>query len=339
MSSTISETKMLVGGAIALFSIIMAYFTVGSFLFTTQSRTVTLVTLFGKLDNYTYPPGLHFKNYFSRCHHMEVEEQVDSVKNVKCGTIDGVELEFPEIDVHNRLPAEYARNAYLRAGEDYDKLWVFRQIQFFVGQKCTELTAEQVYLTNFNDFDEYLTNELRKYQKEKETGLIILKTKFWKPIAKNSNILDEFKKRAEAKAKRKALLAMEDTIKQENANALKIDKGKNDLKAAAAAAEQSVKTKNQQANLKRIQEAAEAERIIGQINNIKKLELAQNNAKIKVEEAKANLENMKFEAEGYKKLLTPEFIKLQQIKELGKNSKIYYGADVGNVFNLKNVKT
>ena len=174
MSSTISETKMLVCGAIALFSIIMAYFTVGSFLFTTQSRTVTLVTLFGKLDNYTYPPGLHFKNYFSTCHHMEVEEQVDSVKNVKCGTIDGVELEFPEIDVHNRLPAEYARNAYLRAGEDYDKLWVFRQIQFFVGQKCTELTAEQVYLTNFNDFDEYLTNELRKYQKEKETDEMLL---------------------------------------------------------------------------------------------------------------------------------------------------------------------
>lgn len=338
MSSNISERKMCITASLSLVLSIVAYYTLGSLLFTTQSRTVTLLTTFGQLHNITYKPGLHLKNYFAKTHHMEVEEQVDSVKHVKCGTFDGVELEFPEIDVHNQLPAEYAQNAFLRAGENYDQLWIFRLVQFFVAQKCTELTAEEAYLTKFNDFDEYLSNELRKYQKEKETGLVILKTKFYKPIAKNSNILDEFKKRAEAKAKRKALQAMEDTIKQENANALKVAAGKNDLKAAAASAEQTVETNNQQAKLKRNQQRAEAERIEGQTNNLKELELSQNKAKIQVEEARAKLETMKLEAEGNQKLLTSEFLELQKTKELGKNNKIFYGSDIGNVFRLKHVK-
>lgn len=269
---------------------------------------------------------------------MFSEEQVDSVQNVQCGTIDGIQLEFPQIDVHNKLPANKACAAFLRAGEDYDQLWVFKLVQFFVAQKCTELTAEEAYLSKFNDFDEYLTNELRNYQIEKETGLIILKTKFYKPIAKNSNILDEFKKRAEAKAERKALLAQEDTIKQKNANALKVDKGQNDLTAAKAKAGQLVVTLGLEAEIERKQKTAEAARVEGQINNLKDLELAENTAKIKVENAKARLEEMKLEAEGNKELLTAEYRDNERTKALGKMNKAYYGDKIGDVFRLKHEK-
>jgi hypothetical protein len=333
-NQTTVETKNMIITAITVAAAITAYFTIGSFFFTTESRTVTLVSHFGHLTGNTYTPGLHLKWPFAKVHHFDTEEQVDSVQSVPCGTMDGIMLEIPEIHIHNKLPADKARSAYLRAGSDYDKLWVFRQVKFFVGQKCTELTAEEAYLTKFNDFDEYLTNELKNYQKEKETGLIILKTKFRKPEAKNSDILDEFKKRAEAKAQRKALLAKEDTIKQENSNALKVAKGKNDLDAAQATAQEKIKTLALQAEISRRQQAAEAARIEGQINNLKEFEKAENQAKIEVESAKAKLKAMKFEAEWNKYLLTPEYIELERTKALKPTDKLYFGEQVGNIWKL-----
>ena len=190
--------------------------------------------------------------------------------------------------MHNLLPALKAHSVFLAV--DYDKLLVFRLVQFFVGQQCASRTAEEIFLTGFNDLDEGLTELLTEYQTEKDTGLIVQKTKYYKPTAKNSDILGEFAKRAEAKAKRKALLAQEDTIKQENANALKVAKGKNDLAAAKAAAEQAVITEALTAELSRKQQAVEAQRKEAQIKNLIELEKAEKDASVRAKQAKAELE-------------------------------------------------
>jgi hypothetical protein len=232
------------------------------------------------------------------------------------------------------LPAQKAYGVFMRAGKDYDKLWIFKLVQFFVGQQCATRTAEEIFLTGFNDLDEGLMKDLVDYQADKQTGLVILKTKYYKPTAKNSAILNDFAKRAEAKAKRKALLAQEDTIKQENANAIKVAKGKNDLAAAKAKAEQLVVTLGLEAELERKQKAAEAARIEGQTVNLRELELAENKAKIQVEAAKAKLEAMKLEAIGNKELLTEPYLEKERTTALGKMNKVFYGPDVGKVFRL-----
>ena len=78
---------------------------------------------------------------------MLVEEQVDSVQMVECGTKDGITLVFPRIDVHNILPRGKAREMFLRFGHDYDQLTIFKNVKFFTGQICATMTAEEVFLT------------------------------------------------------------------------------------------------------------------------------------------------------------------------------------------------
>lgn len=325
---------MCITAGVALVSIYLVYFTGSSFVFTTPQRHVTLLTDFGELQNTTYYPGWNFKYFYSNVNHVKTDEQVDYVLDVPCHTSDGIELWVPKVEVHNRLPDDKARSVFLRAGENYDQLWIFKLVHFFVAQKCNELTAEEAYLTKFNDFDEYLTYELSKYQIDKETGLVILKTKFQKMVAKNSNILDEFKKRAEAKAERKALLAQVETIEQKNTNERITDRGINTRAAAKAKAEQSVITLALEAELERKQKAAEAARIAGQTENLYKLEQAENKAKIQVEAAKAKLEATKLEAIGNKELLTEAYLEKERSTALGQMNKVYYGSDVDKVFRL-----
>ena len=320
------------GGVLA--AAFMAYFGIGSFLFTTPMHHVSFCDRFGSVFNQTYQPGLHLKDPFMKCHHLFVQEQVDSVEHVQCGTVDGIQLEFPRIDVHNLLPSGEAHSVFLRFGKDYDKLLIFKLVQFFVGQQCATKTAEEIFLTGFNDLDEGLTKDLTDYQEKKKTGIVILKTKYYKPTAKNSAILSDFAKRAENEALRKALKTKEDTIKQENANAIKVAKGKNDLAAAKAAAEQAVQTAAMVAELERKQKAAEAARIEGQTINLRELELAENKAKIQVAAAKAKLKEMKLLAEGNKELLTEAYLEKERAIALGKMNKAFYGTEVGDVFRL-----
>jgi hypothetical protein len=295
---------------------------------------VAFCNRFGAVFNQTFAPGLHLIGPFTNCDHLFVQEQVDSVKDVQCGTVDGIQLVFPQIDVHNILPRDKAHGVYMRAGKDYDKLWIFKLVQFFVGQQCATRTAEELYLTGFNDLDEGLTHDLSNYQENKGTGLLILKTKYHKPTAINSDILRDFAKRAENEALRKALKTKEETIKQENANALNKANGKNDLEAAKAAAEQRVKTLAMDAELTRKQKSAEASRIQGQINNVQSLEKAQNEAQINVALAIAKLEAVKLEAEGNTKLYTQDYKDVKQIEALGKLNKVFYGDAVKDVFRI-----
>jgi len=330
-----NETTMCiaVGGAVA--AVLTAYFTLGSFVFTTPTHHVSFCDRFGSVFNRTYYPGLHLKDPFTKCHHLFVQEQVDSVQNVDCGTVDGIQLVFPQIDVHNMLPAQKARGVFMRAGKDYDKLWIFKLVQFFVGQQCATRTAEEIFLTGFNDLDEGLMNDLADYQADKQTGLVILKTKYYKPTAKNSAILSDFAKRAEAKAKRKALLAQEDTIKQENANALKKDKGVNDLAAAKAAAQEAVRTAALGAELERKHKAVEAARIEAKIQNLIELERAEKDASVRVKKAEAELKATELLAEGNKKLHTEAYKDLKRTEALGSMNKAFYGEHIDDVFRLK----
>ena len=96
------------------------------------------------------------------------------------------------------------------------------------------------------------------------------------------------------------MLAQEDTIKQENANALKKDKGVNDLAAAKAAAQEAVRTAALSAELERKHKAVEAARIEAKIQNLIELERAEKDASVRVKKAEAELKATELLAEGTK---------------------------------------
>jgi hypothetical protein len=323
-------SPLKIGAACAC--VILCYCTVGSFFFVTPSRHVSLCSRFGAVFNRTYTPGLYVKGPWTQCIPMFVQEQLDTVKNVQCGTLDGIQLEIPSIEIHNKLPADMAYSVYLRAGKDYDQLWVFKMVRFLVAQLCATQTAEQIALTHFNEQDDHLTRALREYQLELLTGLEIMVTKWSKPVSTNSDIIDQFGKRALAEAERTALMAQEAKIKQQNHNTLRKNDGVNALKAAEAKSAQMVMTLALDAQLLRDQKGAEAARIKGQTENLIQLEQAQASAEVKVKLADAMLEEMKRKAEGNEHLLTKEFIEWDRNNKLGLMSKVYYGPSVDKVF-------
>jgi len=297
----------------------------------TPPRHVTVSVRLGAVLDGVDGPGFRFKSPIVTSYDLLVEEQLDTVMNVECGTKDGITLKFPKIDVHNLLPWEKAREMFLRYGPDYDQLTIFKNVKFFVGQICGDLTAEEVYLTKYNGLDEQLQELLRGYQDEKDTGISITKVKFYKPSAKGSTILSEFQRRAEGEAERKALVAQEKKIEQSNKNKLSEAEGTNALVTAEnrARLERELDSMRSEAAKQLIEMemktaaatgAAEVQRIKAdaEADNIRKL-------------AKARADGSFMEAKANKELLTPEYLSKVQAESLSKNAKLIIGNEIPKV--------
>ena len=271
----------------------------------TPSRHVTIFTRMGKVLPGYYEPGVRVQNYFiTSADDILVEEQEDIVLKVECGTKDGITLIFPKIAVHNKLPKEKVHATFKRYGANYDQLTIFKNVKFFVGQICADLTAEEVYLTKYNSLDDKLQNELKTYQEKMDTGIKILKVKFYKPVAKDSQILNQFQRRAEGEAERQALLAEQEKIKQENANALSEAKGKEEIESAKnkARLEREERKSESEARKSKIKTDAEAENIL----TLKR----------------AEAEGVKILAEANQQKFTPAYLENQAINAM-RNNTIY----------------
>ena len=294
----------------------------------TPPRHVTVSVRLGKVLEVVSGPGLSWKTPLTASYDMLVEEQVDSVQMVECGTKDGITLVFPRIDVHNILPRGKAREMFLRFGHDYDQLTIFKNVKFFTGQICATMTAEEVFLTQFNALDEQLQELLVKYQKEKETGIDITKVKFYKPQARNSNILGEFQKRAESEAERQALVAASERIAQENANMIKVAKGQNDLVTAKemAVLERDLASKKNEQDKQKIdllmkQQAAEARA------KVVVIEAAAEASRLRLI-GQANADSLLREAEANEKLLTTAYLQKHQQESVARNAKLIIGNEI-----------
>jgi len=331
-----NETTLYISAGGALVTALVAYFGLGSFLFSVPARHGAICERWGYVFNNTYPPGLHFKDPFTSCYNLRTDEQVDSVTNLQCDTIDAATLIFPRVDVHNKLPFERVLSVYKEYGRDYDIILINKLISKIMIKICANTTVEKLYLWDFNDVDDKLTDELQLYNDKKMTGLNILMALFReKPHEKGEGkIITSFKKRAETKAKKEALKEEEATIQQQTKNQHLVIDGQNKVKAANAEAEQRVITAALTAELLRKQQAAESARITGQISNVQALELAENKAKMVVKAANAKLEQMELEAKGNKKLLTKEYLEKERDANLGKMNKVFYGPNVKDVFHL-----
>ena len=296
----------------------------------TPTQHVTVCTRFGHIfKNQTLDPGLHMRNSLTTtCYDIYAQEQIDTV-TVTVGSSDGIKFKFI-IEVSNKLPKEYVENIFERYGVDYDKLTIFKWVEFYMGQMCSQMTAEEIYMTQYSTLDDRLKEKLIQVQIDENTGIIVIKVKMVKPECISSSFCEDTKRRAESAAKEAALKADQKRIEAKKENELAILKGEQDRQTQQRKGEL-------QRNLLSI-EAKKKEQIIklqmetDKAKNEANLTMIKSEAKASatIKEAEAEAAAMEIKAKAEKERLTPAFLSWHWAKSFfeSPNNKMYFGEKI-----------
>ena len=127
--------------AAALVIIITLIFAISCFSFVPTGHT-GVVTLFGKVEDYTLDSGVHFKNPFARVIKMDNRIQKESVE-LSCFSSDIQEVEVV-FTLNYQISKEYAMNIYKKIGKNYFDTAVSPIITESVKTVAARYTAEDL---------------------------------------------------------------------------------------------------------------------------------------------------------------------------------------------------
>ena len=127
--------------AAALVVVITLIFAISCFSFVPTGHT-GVVTLFGKVENYTLDSGVHFKNPFARVIKMDNRIQKESVE-LSCFSSDIQEVEVV-FTLNYQISKEYAMNIYKTIGKNYFDTAVSPIITESVKTVAARYTAEDL---------------------------------------------------------------------------------------------------------------------------------------------------------------------------------------------------
>ena len=127
--------------AAALVVIIVLIFAISCFSFVPTGHT-GVVTLFGKVEDYTLDSGVHFKNPFARVIKMDNRIQKESVE-LSCFSSDIQEVEVV-FTLNYQISKEYAMNIYKTIGKNYFDTAVSPIITESVKTVAARYTAEDL---------------------------------------------------------------------------------------------------------------------------------------------------------------------------------------------------
>lgn len=127
--------------AAALVIIIALIFAISCFSFVPTGHT-GVVTLFGKVEDYTLDSGVHFKNPFARVIKMDNRIQKESVE-LSCFSSDIQEVEVV-FTLNYQISKEYAMNIYKTIGKNYFDTAVSPIITESVKTVAARYTAEDL---------------------------------------------------------------------------------------------------------------------------------------------------------------------------------------------------
>ena len=127
--------------AAALVIIIALIFAIRCFSFVPTGHT-GVVTLFGKVEDYTLDSGVHFKNPFARVIKMDNRIQKESVE-LSCFSSDIQEVEVV-FTLNYQISKEYAMNIYKTIGKNYFDTAVSPIITESVKTVAARYTAEDL---------------------------------------------------------------------------------------------------------------------------------------------------------------------------------------------------
>ena len=294
----------------------------------TPPRHVTVWTRFGWQFPTVSEPGIRLRNIFTTtAWDILVEEQIDKYE-VKVGSKDGIEFLW-NIEVSNILPKDMVHHVFARYGADYDELLIEKWVEFHMGQMCSQMLAEEIYISEYEKIDDLLKEGLIMSQNEEKdaqgnvvrepTGIIILKVKMTKPTCIASTFCDDTKKRAESAAKEKALKADSHRIQAEKANI------RSKLEGELLREEDS-----QRATLNRERMIQEAESYKLKIQLQMRIDEADVQANITIKNAQASASATRIKAGAEKERLTPAFLTWEWSQAFfsSPNTKYYFGEKV-----------
>lgn len=127
--------------AAALVAVIALIFAISCFSFVPTGHTGVL-TLFGKVEDYTLDSGVHFKNPFARVIKMDNRIQKESVE-LSCFSSDIQEVEVV-FTLNYQISKEYAMNIYKTIGKNYFDTAVSPIITESVKTVAARYTAEDL---------------------------------------------------------------------------------------------------------------------------------------------------------------------------------------------------
>lgn len=268
----------------------------------------------GALLHQTSNPGFHMMvPFITAFRSIQVTLQTDEVKNVPCGTSGGVMIYIERIEVVNILNANSVYDIVKNFTVDYDKTLIFNKVHHELNQFCSIHNLQEVYIDLFDQIDENLKTALQKDLNMMAPGLFIQAVRVTKPkipesIRKNYEIMEG--------EKSKLLIAAQ--------------KQKVVEKDAETERKKAVIDAEKVAFVAKIQ----FEQKIMEKESLKKMALLEDDmhfARQKME-ADAEFYTKHKLADANKLLLTSEYLELKRYEAISHNNKIYYGANIPNMF-------
>lgn len=268
----------------------------------------------GALLKTTSGPGFHLMMPFITSFiSVQTTMQTDEVKNIPCGTSGGVVIYFDKIEVVNLLNADHVYEIVKNFTADYDKTLIFNKIHHELNQFCSVHTLHEVYIDLFSDIDEQLKSALQKDLNSIAPGLIIQTVRVTKPkipeaIRKNYELMEAEKTKLLISVQHQKLVEKEAETERKKA----VIEAEKSAQVAKIMYEQKVLEKESEKKIAEIE-------VQMQVNRDKSLADAEYYKALKVTESN-------------KAKLTPEYLELMKYEAIAKNTKIYFGSSIPQMF-------
>lgn len=273
-----------------------------------QDGYVGITRTAGKINEVVYPAGgpYFYTPIYQSMEDIEIRPQTDEIKDIKCGTKEGLNIVFPTIRVFNQLKHDDVLPVIKAYGVNYDNFLITQLVTQKVTEMCSEMTLEQIYNTEFANLNEMVLSHLVKEQERLKTNLIINSVVLFKPqiprdIQRNYDLRVEEKTRLQAERDSQAR-------KLEEAQTQRLLSEQEELKKkmqAQIAATRQIEEKETEARLRKIEVDSLAYR--------------------KKTEAQAEAEAIKIIAEAEKERLTPEYLQKHWQEHVLSHADAYWG--------------
>lgn len=259
-------------------------------------------------------PGYQWRvPFIDQAHHVQTTVQTDKVTNIPCGTSGGTLIHFDRIEVVNQLSKDAVHSTVKSFGVEYDKTWIYDKIHHEMNQICSRSTLQEMYIEKFDSLDETLRDALVKDIHEYVPGLSIIAIRVTKP-----NIPASIRQNYEA-----------------------IESERTKLKVA----EQTQRLVEKEAETERKRALIEAEKIaaVEAVQLERELKVKQNDQKMAeianemtASKARADADAAFYratkEAEANQIRLTPEYIRLEAVRALANNTKVFWGEKLPSLY-------
>lgn len=268
----------------------------------------------GALLTSTSSAGFHLMlPFLTSVKSVQTTMQTDEVKNIPCGTSGGVVIYFDKIEVVNLLSPDSVHSIVKNFTADYDRTLIFNKIHHELNQFCSVHTLQEVYIDLFSDIDEYLKTALSQDLSVLAPGLIINTVRVTKPkipetIRKNYELMEGEKTKLLISVQHQKLVEKEAETERKKA----LIEAEKVAQVAKIQYDQKIMEKESEKKIAEIE-------VTMHVNKEKSL-------------ADAAYYKAQKEAESNKAKLSREYLELVKYESLSKNTKIYFGNSIPNMY-------